>query len=54
MGRPFALDAGAIMAVAAALHVDLEMLADVLGEAEGVIIRRYLPDDEEGRTNDHA
>lgn len=48
MGRPFALDAGAIMAVAAALQVDLELLADVLPEAEAVIVRRYLPDDEGG------
>ncbi|WP_156356039.1 DUF7697 family protein [Sphingomonas sp. Leaf22] len=48
MGRPFGLDAGAIMTIGAALQTDAELLADVLPEAEAAIIRRYLPDDEGG------
>jgi hypothetical protein len=47
MGKPFALDFGAVMAVGSALRVDVELLADVLPDAETAIIDN-LDDGQEG------
>lgn len=49
MGVPFALDFGAVMAVGAARHVDLDLLADVLPSVEAAILsgREGDPDDDE-------
>lgn len=45
MGKPFALDYGAVMTVGAALGADAEMLADVLPAAEHAIIDSLRSDD---------
>jgi hypothetical protein len=50
LGRPFALDFGAVMTVGAARHVDTDLLADVLPDAERAILAAHLdeaPDPEE-------
>ena len=52
MGKPFALDFGAIMAVGAARQVDLGLLADVLPAAERAVIGALLEDDSSGEGED--
>jgi hypothetical protein len=47
MGSPFALDMGAVMAVAQARGVDLELLADVLPAAEAAILAGLRDEGEE-------
>lgn len=47
MGRPFALDMGAVMIVAGARGVDLELLADVLPLAEAAILAGLSEEAEE-------
>jgi hypothetical protein len=44
-GKPFALDYAAVMAIGAALGADMEMLADVLPDAEAVIVARFAGGD---------
>jgi hypothetical protein len=44
-GKPFALDYTAVMAIGAALGADMEMLADVLPDAEAAIVARFAGDD---------
>lgn len=46
MGRPIALDHGAVMMVGAALGADAELLADVLPAAEAAIIRNLIGEPE--------
>jgi hypothetical protein len=44
-GKPFALDYAAVMVIGAALGADMEMLADVLPDAEAAIVSRFAGDD---------
>ncbi len=46
---PFALDFGAVLAVGAAMQVDLGLLADALPAAESAIVRQIQAD---GRADD--
>lgn len=50
MGTPFALDFGAVMMVAHARNIDVEMLSDVLAHVERSVITG-LTDDEGGHEN---
>lgn len=45
MGQPFALDFGAVMQVAAARGVDMELLSAVLPVAEAAIVNGLVDQD---------
>lgn len=46
MGKPFALDYAAVMAVGAALGADVTLLAEVLPAAETAILSKFDADPE--------